>query len=205
MSLYCYEDKLEAGLDEAGRGCLAGPVFAAAVIWPKELDDSIEHPKLNDSKKLTKKKRDYLRQYIEENAIDFAVSSCSNDEIDEINILKASHLAMHRCIDKLNIEPEILLVDGNSFTPYVKKTDGDIIEHECIIKGDGKYASISAASILAKTYHDEYIEKLLEENPDFEKYGWSTNMCYGTEKHMKAVEELGPTPYHRKSFNLKRN
>ena len=202
MESYCYEDKLEAGLDEAGRGCLAGPVFAAAVIWPKDLDDSLELYKLNDSKKLSKKKREYLRQYIEENAIDFSVGYCTNEEIDEINILKASHKAMHRCIDKLNIEPELLLVDGNSFTPYVKKTDGDIIEHECIIKGDGKYASISAASILAKTYHDDFIENLLKENPDFEKYGWKTNMCYGTKIHMEAVQEHGPTDYHRKSFNL---
>ena len=199
MEPYCYKDKLEAGLDEAGRGSLAGPVFAAAVIWPKDLNDSI---KLNDSKKLSKKKREYLRQYIEENALDFSIGYCTNEEIDEINILKASHKAMHRCIDKLNIEPEILLVDGNSFTPYIKKTDGDIIEHECIIKGDGKYASISAASILAKTYHDDFIENLLVENPDFEKYGWKTNMCYGTKVHMDAVQEYGPTDYHRKSFNL---
>ena len=198
---YSKNEILEAGLDEAGRGCLAGPVFAAAVIWPRELDPSIEHPRLNDSKKLSKKKRDYLRKYIEENAIDYAVSYCDNNEIDEINILKASHLAMHRCIDKLNIEPELLLVDGNLFTNYVKK-DGDVIEHNCIIKGDGKFASISAASILAKTYHDEYIENLLEENPDYEKYGWRTNMCYGTEKHMEAIATNGVTPYHRKSFNL---
>ena len=202
MEIYRYEDKLEAGLDEAGRGCLAGPVFAAAVIWPKELDDSIEHPLLNDSKKLSKKKREYLRNYIEENAIDYSVAYCTNQEIDEINILKASHKAMHRCIDKLNIEPEMLLVDGNSFTPYVKKSDGDIIEHECIIKGDGKYASISAASILAKTYHDDYIEELLEKNPNLEKYGWKTNMCYGTQAHMEAVKEHGPTEHHRLSFNL---
>ena len=202
MKAFCYEDKLEAGMDEAGRGCLAGPVFAAAVIWPKELDPSLEHPKLNDSKKLSKKKREYLRKYIEENAIDFSVAYCTNDEIDDINILKASHKAMHRCVDRLNIEPDLLLVDGNTFTPYVKKTDGDIIEHECIIKGDGKYSSISAASILAKTYHDDFIENLLEENPDFEKYGWKTNMCYGTRAHMEAVEKHGPTEYHRKSFNL---
>ena len=202
MELYCYQDKLEAGLDEAGRGCLAGPVFAAAVIWPKELDDSLDHPRLNDSKKLTKKKREYLRKYIEDNAIDFAVSYCTNEEVDDINILKASHLAMHRCIDKLNIEPELLLIDGNCFTPYIKKSDGDIIEHECIIKGDGKYASISAASILAKTYHDDFIEDLLEKNPDYEKYGWQTNMSYGTAKHMDAIKEYGITPYHRKSFNM---
>tara|TARA_B100000795_G_scaffold265318_1_gene246997 strand:+ start:674 stop:1282 length:609 start_codon:yes stop_codon:yes gene_type:complete len=198
---YSKKEILEVGLDEAGRGCLAGPVFAAGVIWPRELDINIDHPKLNDSKKISKKKRDYLRQYIEENAIEFTVESCDNNEIDEINILKASHLAMHRCIDKLNIEPDLLLVDGNLFTNYFKK-DGDIIEHECIIKGDGKYASIAAASILAKTYHDEWIEDLLDKEPDLEKYGWRTNMSYGTQKHMCAIKEYGLTKYHRKSYNI---
>ena len=156
---------------------------------------------MNDSKKLSKKKRNELRKYIEENAIEFAVASVSNYEIDEINILKASHKAMHRCIDKLNIEPELLLVDGNLFTNYIK-TDGEIIEHVCIIKGDGKYSSIAAASILAKTYHDEYIEGLLDENPELEKYGWRTNMSYGTQKHMDAIKEFGLTEYHRKSFKI---
>lgn len=198
---YSQEEIIEAGLDEAGRGCLAGPVFAAAVIWPRELDPEIEHPKLNDSKKLSKKKREYLRNYIQENAIDYAVAYCDQNEIDEINILKASHLAMHRAISNLNIEPELLLVDGNMFTNYLKK-DGDIIEHQCIIKGDGKYASISAASILAKTYHDDYIENLLEENPELEKYGWKTNMCYGTKQHMDAIKKYGSTIHHRKSFKL---
>ena len=144
---------------------------------------------------------DTLRQYIEENAIDFAVASCSSTEIDEINILKASHLAMHRCIDKLNIEPELLLVDGNLFTRYLKK-NGDIIEHICIIKGDGKFSSISAASILAKTYHDDFIENLLDKEPELEKYGWRTNMSYGTQKHMDAIKKYGLTKYHRKSFNI---
>ena len=198
---YSQEEIIEAGLDEAGRGCLAGPVFAAAVIWPRELDPEIEHPKLNDSKKLSKKKREYLRNYIQENAIDYAVAYCDQNEIDEINILKASHLAMHRAISNLNIEPESPLVDGNMFTNYLKK-DGDIIEHQCIIKGDGKYASISAASILAKTYHDDYIENLLEENPELEKYGWKTNMCYGTKQHMDAIKKYGSTIHHRKSFKL---
>lgn len=198
---YSQEEIIEAGLDEAGRGCLAGPVFAAAVIWPRELDPEIEHPKLNDSKKLSKKKREYLRNYIEENAIDYAVASCDQHEIDEINILKASHLAMHRAIKKLNIEPELLLVDGNMFTNYLKN-DGEIIEHQCIIKGDGKYASISAASILAKTYHDDYIEDLLEKTPDLDKYGWKTNMCYGTKQHMDAIKKYGTTIHHRKSFKL---
>ena len=198
---YSEEEIIEAGLDEAGRGCLAGPVFAAAVIWPREVDSSFEHPLLNDSKKLSKKKRDYLRQYIEENAIDFAIGYCHQNEIDEINILKASHLAMHRAIQQLNIEPELLLVDGNLFTPYTKN-DGDIIENICIIKGDGKYSSIAAASILAKTYHDEYIDNLIKENPQLEKYGWKSNMCYGTKKHMEAIKEYGLTEYHRKSFKI---
>jgi len=197
---YSEKETLEVGLDEAGRGCLAGHVFAAAVIWPRELENELD-PKLNDSKKLSKKKRNELRKYIEENAIEFAVASVSNYEIDEINILKASHKAMHMCIDKLNIEPELLLVDGNLFTNYIK-TDGEIIEHVCIIKGDGKYSSIAAASILAKTYHDEYIEGLLDENPELEKYGWRTNMSYGTQKHMDAIKEFGLTEYHRKSFKI---
>ena len=194
------QEIIEVGLDEAGRGCLSGPVFAAAVIWPRELEINCNKFQLNDSKKLSKKKRNLLRKFIEENAIDFSVSYCDNIEIDKINILKATHKTMHKCIDKLNITPDLLLVDGNLFTPY--KINGENIDHICIIKGDGKYSSISAASILAKTYHDDYIEDLLQKNPELEKYGWETNMCYGTKKHFDAIKNFGITNYHRKSFNL---
>ena len=198
---YSKEEIIEAGLDEAGRGCLAGPVFAAAVIWPRELDPEIEHQNSMILRNLVRSEENILGIILKKMPIDYAVASCDQHEIDEINILKASHLAMHKAIRKLNIEPELLLVDGNMFTNFFKN-DGDIIEHECIIKGDGKFSSISAASILAKTYHDDYIENLLEENPDLDKYGWKTNMCYGTKQHMDAIKKYGTTIHHRKSFKL---
>jgi ribonuclease HII len=185
-----YHKKLtEAGCDEAGRGCFAGPVFAAAVILPK----NFEHSLLNDSKKLSEKDRYYLRPVIEESAIAFAVASVSNEEIDRINILKASFKAMHLAIDQLKKIPGLLLIDGNRFIQYKK------IPHRCIIKGDGIYASIAAASILAKTYRDDYMQQLHEQFPD---YNWQNNKGYGTALHRKAIEEFGITPYHRKSFRL---
>jgi ribonuclease HII len=185
-----YHKKLtEAGCDEAGRGCFAGPVFAAAVILPK----NFEHPLLNDSKKLSEKDRYHLRPIIEEAAIAFAVASVSNEEIDRINILKASFKAMHLAIDQLKRIPELLLIDGNRFIKYKK------IPHQCIIKGDGIYASIAAASILAKTYRDDYMLQLHELFPN---YNWQNNKGYGTAVHRKAIEEFGITPYHRKSFRL---
>jgi ribonuclease HII len=185
-----YHKKLtEAGCDEAGRGCFAGPVFAAAVILPK----NFEHSLLNDSKKLSEKDRYHLRPVIEEAAIAFAVASVSNEEIDRINILKASFKAMHLAIDQLKETPELLLIDGNRFIKYKK------IPHQCIIKGDGIYASIAAASILAKTYRDDYMQQLHEQFPD---YNWQNNKGYGTAVHRKAIEEFGITPYHRKSFRL---
>ena len=190
MLLSCYEyGKMEAGLDEAGRGCYAGPVFAAAVILPKDFF----HPLLNDSKQVPEKHRDELRPIIEKEAIAFAVASVDNNEIDRINILKASFKAMHLALDMLPVQPEILLIDGNRFTPYKK------IQHHCIIQGDGIYASIAAASILAKTYRDEYMSQLHQQFPH---YAWRSNKGYGTLAHRKAIEEFGLCEYHRKSFKL---
>jgi ribonuclease HII len=186
-----YLDKtlIEAGCDEAGRGCLAGSVFAAAVILPKNFKNKL----LDDSKKLTDKQRKELRPIIEAEAIDFAVAQVTAEEIDKINILNASFLAMHRAIDQLKTVPESLLIDGNRFKKY--KT----IPHQCIIKGDGKYMSIAAASILAKTYRDDYVDALHELFPE---YDWIHNKTYGTLKHREAIKKHGITIHHRKSFTL---
>lgn len=179
----------EAGCDEAGRGCYAGPVFAAAVILPK----NFRHKLLNDSKQVTPENRMELRYIIEEKAISYAVASVDNDEIDSINILKASFKAMHLAIDKLSEAPGMLLIDGNRFYKYKD------IPHECIIKGDGLYTSIAAASILAKTYRDEYMLRLHQEYPF---YGWNNNKGYGTLEHRNALAQYGICKYHRKSFRL---
>lgn len=185
-----YQDKLiEAGCDEAGRGCYAGPVFAAAVILPS----GFHHPLLNDSKQVKEKDRNELRIFIEANAVSYSVAMVDNHEIDTINILKASFKAMHLAIAKLKPTPQLLLIDGNRFIPYKK------IKHQCIIKGDGKFASIAAASILAKTYRDEYMFELGKQFPD---YGWNKNKGYGTLQHRKAIQQFGLTNYHRKSFNI---
>lgn len=180
---------LEAGCDEAGRGCLAGPVFAAAVILPK----GFYHDLLNDSKQVKEKNRNELRAIIEKEAIAFAVSKIDHNEIDRINILKASFKAMHLAIDKLKVKPGLLLIDGNRFVPY-KKTP-----HKCIIKGDATYTSIAAASILAKTYRDEYMNTLHLQYP---QYNWNANKGYGTLTHRRAIEVYGVSPFHRKSFRL---
>jgi ribonuclease HII len=180
---------IEAGCDEAGRGCLAGPVFAAAVILPRDF----HHPLLNDSKQLKASQRDELRFVVEKEALHFAVASVDNDEIDKINILKASFKAMHLALEKLAQQPEFILVDGNRFYTYGN------IPHACIVKGDGKYASIAAASILAKTYRDEYMQALHIQYPHF---GWSENKGYPTIQHRNAIREFGDTPYHRKTFRL---
>lgn len=180
---------LEAGLDEAGRGCLAGPVVAAAVILPPDF----HHPVLNDSKKLQKKQRDLLREEICKEALHWAVGIVSHQEIDEINILYASFLAMHRAVDQFSIQPEFLIIDGNLFKKYQE------IPHECIVKGDGKYFSIAAASVLAKTFRDEIMENLALEFPE---YGWEQNAGYPTIKHRDAIATFGTTPYHRLSFRL---
>jgi len=180
----------EAGCDEAGRGCLAGPVFAAAVVLPKKY--SIEG--INDSKKLSEKQRLELRNIILDKAIAYGVGIVDNHEIDKINILWASILAMHRAIDNLSKLPKHILVDGNRFKPYQK------IPHTCVVKGDGKYQSIAAASILAKTFRDEYMEKLHEQFP---QYNWKSNKGYPTADHIAALRKFGQTEYHRKTFNLK--
>jgi ribonuclease HII len=182
-------DQLEAGCDEAGRGCLAGPVVAAAVIFPK----NYQHEILNDSKQLPKDQRDALRFDIQRDALAWAVAEVSHGEIDEINILNASFKAMHLALDKLSLTPELLLIDGNRFKPYRN------IRHECIIKGDASYLSIAAASILAKTYRDELMVKLAEQFPG---YSWETNVGYPTEAHREGIRTLGLTPYHRRSFTL---
>ncbi len=180
---------IEAGCDEAGRGCLAGPVFAAAVIFPKKFKNSL----INDSKKLSDKQRKLLRKTIEEEAITWAVAEVSAKEIDEINILNASFLAMHRAIDQLKISPQSLLIDGNRFNKYKE------IPHTCIIQGDSKYLSIAAASILAKTYRDDYMDAL---HTQFPMYDWINNKAYGTPKHLKAIKKYGFTDHHRKSFHI---
>jgi ribonuclease HII len=181
---------IEAGCDEAGRGCLAGPVFAAAVILP----DKFYHRLLNDSKQVAEENRYKLRKVIEKKAIAFAVGVVDNDEIDSINILNASFKAMHLALEKLPQEPQLLLIDGNRFNRYRE------LRHECIIEGDGKYSAIAAASILAKTYRDDYMRQLHQEFP---YYGWFTNKGYATKEHCKAIEQFGLCKYHRKSFDIK--
>jgi Ribonuclease HII len=186
---YLEKGRIEAGCDEAGRGCLAGAVFAAAVILPPDFSSEL----LNDSKQLSEKKRYELRPIIEKEAISWAVGIVSPEEIDKINILNASFLAMHRAIEQLSVKPEHLLIDGNRFTPYPD------IPHSTIIKGDGKYLSIAAASILAKTYRDDYMDSLANEYP---QYLWQQNKGYPTKAHREAIREHGITPYHRKTFTL---
>lgn len=186
---YLREHTIEAGCDEAGRGCLAGPVFAAAVILPEDFQNEL----LNDSKKLTEKRRYELRPIIEAEAIAWAVGIVSAKEIDKINILNASFLAMHRAIETLQVKPEHLIIDGNRFKPY------EGIPHQCVVKGDGKYMSIAAASILAKTYRDDYMNKIAA---DFPAYQWAKNKGYPTKDHRKAIEEFGATEHHRMSFTL---
>ena len=184
-----HPDMIEAGCDEAGRGCLAGPVFAAAVILPP----NFECDELNDSKQLSEKQRDRLRPIIEEHALSFAVGMCSNEEIDELNILWASVEAMHRALSKLVVAPQHILVDGNRFRIYGQ------VPHTCVVGGDAVYLSIAAASVLAKTYRDEYMANLAREFP---QYDWGHNKGYPTKAHREAIRRYGITPYHRKSFHL---
>lgn len=207
---YLHEGKIEAGCDEAGRGCLAGSVFAAAVIFPPDYHNA----DLNDSKQLTEKARYALREQVERDAIAWAVGICTAQEIDRINILHASYLAMHRALDQLTTRPEVLIIDGNKFDPYFPSLDHSTIDcyenmpilfpeppmpHKTVVKGDGKYLSIAGASILAKTYRDDYMLKLAEEYP---QYDWASNKGYPTPKHRKAIKEFGPTPYHRMTFSF---
>jgi ribonuclease HII len=182
-------EHIEAGCDEAGRGCYAGPVFAAAVILPKDFF----HPLLNDSKQLSAEERNELKPYIKTHALAYAVAMVDNEEIDRINILRASFKAMHLALDKLRKKPSLLLIDGNRFTPYKN------LQHECIIKGDGIYASIAAASILAKTHRDAYMKQLHKEFPH---YNWKSNKGYGTMEHRTAIQSHGLCKYHRRSFAI---
>ncbi len=188
--LFCLEqNRIEAGCDEAGRGCLAGPVFAAAVILP----NGFYHQKLNDSKQISEKDREELRTFIEKNALCYAVATCSIEEIDELNILWASVKAMHKALEKLATKPQHILVDGNRFRPFSD------IPYSCIIKGDAKFMSIAAASVLAKTYRDEYMRNL---HSQFPQYGWDKNKGYATKLHREAIKEHGISPHHRQSFTL---
>lgn len=189
LNPFYQEELIEAGCDEAGRGCYAGPVFAAAVILPRDFS----HPVLNDSKLLTAKERYELRPIIEASAISYAVASVDNEEIDSINILRASFKAMHLAIAQLRQRPKLLLIDGNRFTRYKR------IPHRCIIKGDGIYSSIAAASILAKTYRDDYMQQL---HAEFPYYAWHTNKGYGTPEHRNAIEQYGLCKYHRRTWKL---
>ena len=189
LEAYYTKDVIEAGCDEAGRGCLAGPVFAAAVILPPDFKSEL----LNDSKQLSEKNRYALRPLIEQEAIAWGIGVVTAPEIDAINILKASFLAMHRAIEQLKVQPQALLIDGNRFTPYKE------IPFTCMVKGDGRFLSIAAASILAKTYRDDYMLQLAEEYPS---YGWQQNKGYPTRAHREAISKHGRTPYHRKTFTL---
>lgn len=190
-----YEGKIEAGCDEAGRGCLAGSVYAAAVILPADYHNDL----LNDSKQLTEKRRYQLRTEIERDALAWAVGIVTPEEIDKINILNASILAMHRAVDQLTVRPEAIIVDGNKFKPYRDPQTGLILPHTTIVKGDGKYLAIAAASILAKTYRDDYMNRLAEEYPH---YDWRSNKGYPTKKHREGIRKYGVSPYHRMSYNL---
>jgi len=189
LASHFYEGLVEAGCDEAGRGCLAGAVYAAAVILPPDYKNAL----LNDSKQLTERRRYQLREEIERDAVSWAVGIVSPEEIDHINILNASILAMHRALDQLSVRPQAVIVDGNRFKPY------QTLPYTTIVKGDGKYLSIAAASILAKTYRDDYMNRLAEEYP---QYDWLSNKGYPTKKHREAIREYGITPYHRRSYNL---
>ena len=197
LASHYYTGKVEAGCDEAGRGCLAGSVYAAAVIFPEDY----QNDELNDSKQLTDKRRKQLREIIQRDAVAWAVGVVTPEEIDRINILNASILAMHRALDQLTVRPEAIIVDGNRFKPYRPVVDGSAVNipHTTIVKGDGKYLSIAAASILAKTYRDDYMDQLAEEFP---QYDWLSNKGYPTKKHREAIRQYGITPYHRKTFNM---
>ena len=199
LASHYYEGKIEAGCDEAGRGCLAGSVYAAAVIFPEDY----QNEELNDSKQLTDKRRKQLREIIQRDAVAWAVGIVTPEEIDKINILNASILAMHRALDQLKVRPEAIIVDGNRFKPYYQPIANSqqpiAIPYTTIVKGDGKYLSIAAASILAKTYRDDYMDALAEEYP---QYDWRSNKGYPTKKHREAIRQFGITPYHRKTFNM---
>jgi len=201
MKAYYHEDEVEAGVDEVARGCLAGPVYTAAVIWPKEIDPTDQNIIVNDSKTVSRRRRLILKDYIEENALDFSVSFEDSKTIDSINILNATFKSMHKSLDNLNIAIDHILVDGPIFKQYTA-SNNEVIPYTCIVSGDAKYTPIACASILAKVYHDQYIEKLCDENPEFEIYDWRNNMCYGTAKHIDAIHKHGISKYHRKTFGV---
>ena len=200
MKAFCNENEIEVGVDEVGRGCLAGPVYTAAVIWPQEIDPSDTNIIVRDSKKCSKRKRLMLKDYIEEYAIDFSVSSLDNKVIDEVNILNATMKCMHQSLDSLNVDFEHILVDGHQFKPYYRYNQS--VPYSCIIQGDDTYISIACASILAKVYRDSYIEKICDDNPELDNYNWKQNMCYGTADHIRGIREHGITEYHRKTFGI---
>ena len=195
LASHYYTGLIEAGCDEAGRGCLAGAVYAAAVILPPDYQNAL----LNDSKQLTEKRRYQLRTEIERDAVSWAVGIVSPEEIDKMNILNASILAMHRALDQLVVRPQAVIVDGNRFKPYKDVATAQVLPHTTIVKGDGKYLAIAAASILAKTYRDDYMNQLAEEFP---QYDWRQNKGYPTKKHREAIREYGITPDHRTTYNL---
>jgi len=205
LKQYFSKNLLEAGVDEVARGCLAGRVYSAAVIWPKELDPEIEHPIIKDSKKLSKHRREYLKDYIEETAIDFSIGWADEKCIDDKNILNATYIAMHNAIDGLNVDLDFLIIDGDKFQTYYDRYN-EGVAHKCVINGDSKYVPIACASILAKVYHDKYIENLCDEIPELdERYGWRSNMCYGTAQHIEGIKQYGISQYHRKSFGICKN
>ena len=197
-----YDTEIQVGIDEAGRGSLFGPVFVGAVIWNNDFNhENLKY--IKDSKKLSKTKRNEMRKFIEDNALAWSVSSCDHSIVDDINILNATYKAMHKALKKMydnNIKFNRILVDGNRFKPFLTK-DGFIL-HNCVIGGDNKYIQIAAASILAKTHHDEYIKKICEDKPEFKRYGLLTNQGYGTKKHKEAIKMFGLTEYHRKSYKI---
>jgi len=197
LETYYQKNVMEVGVDEVGRGCMFGPVYAAAVYWDPEITSSL----IRDSKKLSKRKREIASDFIKENCIAYGIAECSNVVVDKINILNASIKAMHKAISATNIDPEHIVVDGNKFKFYMNK-DGDPVSHTCVIKGDDKYYSIAAASILAKISRDTFIKKLCDDDPLLEKYGLRDNVGYGSQLHMDAIKQYGITPYHRRTFGI---
>lgn len=201
---YCKPNIIECGCDEVGRGCLSGPTVAASVIWSETISEYVKNiPEIRDSKKMTYKSRKEASDFIKEHATDYAIAFVDASRIDEINIRNAAMEAMHKSLDKLELKPDHIVVDGNYFKNY--PDDKNPIDYTTCIKGDDKYYSIAAASILAKVAKDEYIENLIKENPELEKYGWLTNACYGTKTHLDAIKEYGITKYHRKTFGPCKN
>jgi len=200
MELYYNKNEIEVGIDEVGRGCLAGPVYACAVILPKVINDEF-HKEIKDSKKLSHKKRLKIAEYIKNIAIDWSIGIVNSSKIDEINILQASFKAMHKALDNLKIIPEQIIVDGKWFKPYIGHNK-EFIPHVCFINGDNRYLSIAAASILAKVERDKYIVELCEEHPNLKEYGWEKNKAYGTKQHREAIIRLGLTQYHRRTFGI---